>query len=584
GEEPDLEVALGIARGVGASYAVMGSAVDLGSGVRISAEVYDLSTGESIGRAGVEGSADSVLTLVDRLSIGVLQHVVALSPDELPRFDVREITTSSLEALRAYLAGEQRFRRGLWEEAVEDFTRALDEDSTFALAAIRNSQAYGWTEGFSRRVLEFSQQAERNADRLPPRAAMFIHAFAELLEQRRSSIEALEALTARYPDHVEARFALGEAYYHFGERAFFDAEKHRQAFRRALELDPSYSPAYIHLIEDAFARRDSAETRTLLDSYSALSPGGPHAIGFNLLSDLAWGEAAVRERAIEALDTVDAEALRNASTAAIREGAYPWEVSLLVSDALTDSRIDEGNRTRGHLGLSWNYLARGRLEESREPLRTFLVMRDYPPSIAEDAASMWLSVNGYPASAPQQLASKPDDFAHFVDAAYAADQGRFSVIEDEIAGYELRAEEAAAEGDEIGGLAYGSFAQALSAYSALRRGDLPLAVAEYQKPMPRLPVWASGLLRFSIGKALLEDGDAAEAEKYLKSVAPFYVGNVPSQYYLGETYEALGEPERARLHYASFVRWWEEADPELQPWVERARDALERLTRENRSD
>ncbi len=584
GEEPDLDVALGIARGVGASFAVMGSAVDLGSGVRISAEVYDLSTGESIGRARVEGSADSVLTLVDRLSIGVLQHVVALAPEELPRFDVREITTTSLDALRAYLAGEQRFRRGLWEEAIEDFTRALDEDSTFALAALRNSQAYGWTEGFSRRALEFSQQAERNADRLPPRAAMFIHALTGFEEQRRSSIDALEELLGRYPDYVEARYWLGEAYYHFGDRALFGAEKHRQAFLRVLELDPSYSEAYIHLIEDALARRDSADSRELLAAYSALSPGGPHAIGYNLLSDLAWGEEAVRERAMEALDTVDARALGYMSSTAIRAGAYPWEVSLPVSHALTDSRIDEENRIAGHLGLYWNYVARGRLEESRDALHTFLSMLDYTPSIAEGTASMWLSLLGYPASPPQELASKPDNFARFTNAAYAADQGRFSVTEEQIDAYELRAEEAAAQRDEISAPRYESFAQALRVHAALRRGDLPLAITEYQKPMPRLPGWASGLLRFSIGKALLEDGDAAEAEKYLKSVAEFYEGNVPSQYYLGEAYEALDEPEKARLHYASFVRWWEEADPELQPWVERARDALERLTREARTD
>jgi hypothetical protein len=34
------------------------------------------------------------------------------------------------------------------------------------------------------------------------------------------------------------------------------------------------------------------------------------------------------------------------------------------------------------------------------------------------------------------------------------------------------------------------------------------------------------------------------------------------------------------FHYGRFVNWWENADPELGPWLDRARQALERLTSE----
>ncbi|MEJ2343566.1 MAG: hypothetical protein P8Y10_15370, partial [Gemmatimonadales bacterium] len=51
----------------------------------------------------------------------------------------------------------------------------------------------------------------------------------------------------------------------------------------------------------------------------------------------------------------------------------------------------------------------------------------------------------------------------------------------------------------------------------------------------------------------------------------------PREVYLGMTYEALGDPEAARLHYANFIRWWEDADPELQPLVEEATTRLFRL-------
>ena len=43
-------------------------------------------------------------------------------------------------------------------------------------------------------------------------------------------------------------------------------------------------------------------------------------------------------------------------------------------------------------------------------------------------------------------------------------------------------------------------------------------------------------------------------------------------------YEQTGERDKARKEYAFFVEAWEDADPELQPWVDDARLALDRLT------
>lgn len=112
-------------------------------------------------------------------------------------------------------------------------------------------------------------------------------------------------------------------------------------------------------------------------------------------------------------------------------------------------------------------------------------------------------------------------------------------------------------------------------------GDVEVADEEYQKPLAGLPGWATGTVRFAIGTAYLEAGKPTEAVRYLRTFNRHTEAHVPSLYYLGEAYEALGDVEKARLNYAAFVRWWENADPELQPWVERARQSLERLTAES---
>jgi len=46
---------------------------------------------------------------------------------------------------------------------------------------------------------------------------------------------------------------------------------------------------------------------------------------------------------------------------------------------------------------------------------------------------------------------------------------------------------------------------------------------------------------------------------------------------LGELYEAKGDNQRAASNYLAFVELWKNADPELQPKVQEARQRLARL-------
>lgn len=52
----------------------------------------------------------------------------------------------------------------------------------------------------------------------------------------------------------------------------------------------------------------------------------------------------------------------------------------------------------------------------------------------------------------------------------------------------------------------------------------------------------------------------------------------PAELRLAQIHESLNRPDRARLHYARFVELWDDADDQLQPRLEEARRALERLS------
>jgi hypothetical protein len=66
-----------------------------------------------------------------------------------------------------------------------------------------------------------------------------------------------------------------------------------------------------------------------------------------------------------------------------------------------------------------------------------------------------------------------------------------------------------------------------------------------------------------------------EAVPYLRAWP--YDTDSHMHHHLARAYEGMGEYGKAAKEYALFVEAWEDADPELQPWVEDARRALARL-------
>ncbi|HET9332223.1 MAG TPA: adenylate/guanylate cyclase domain-containing protein, partial [Gemmatimonadota bacterium] len=236
---PDLEDALEVGRRTGARYALLGSATALGSDVRLVADVYDLSSGASLGQTQVQGAPDSVYSLVDRLSIGVLETILTGKTDDLPQISLARVTTTSLPALKAYLEAEVLYRRSDFDAAIPLLQQAVEADSTFALAQYRLSHVYGWTEtiGSDLSILAV-ERAARYAERLPEREAILVRAS---LANDRGSLDELDALrqgVRKYPDDVELWFTLGETYYHLGQFALSTDAQHDEAWARAIELDP----------------------------------------------------------------------------------------------------------------------------------------------------------------------------------------------------------------------------------------------------------------------------------------------------------------------------------------------------------
>ena len=209
----DLTHALEVGRDLHAGSVLLGSAVSTGGKVRLSADLYSIE-GDRLGRAQVDGPSDSVLSVVDRLSLALLRDVWR-SKEPIPHLRLAALTTDSLEALRAYLEGERLYRRLDWDSALVAYTRAVETDSTFALAHLRRAQAFGWTGGYgSPESHQSVASAVRFARRLPERDRRLLVGYRLFDEGKPASIDSLRAFVATYPEDVEGWFVLGESMYH----------------------------------------------------------------------------------------------------------------------------------------------------------------------------------------------------------------------------------------------------------------------------------------------------------------------------------------------------------------------------------
>ena len=129
--DPASAEALG--RRTGAGLVVFGTVVPKGrDSVTLRAGVLDAVSGLGQREVEVSGESARIGELADSLGIRILQ---ALGRSRAIG-SVRQVSmgSRSLPALKAFLQGEQFYRRGLWDSALARYDQAIAADSTFALA------------------------------------------------------------------------------------------------------------------------------------------------------------------------------------------------------------------------------------------------------------------------------------------------------------------------------------------------------------------------------------------------------------------------------------------------------------------
>ena len=259
-----LSATVRFGRSLGADELVVGSIRSLPTGVSVHASLVDVVEGKVRSSVDVSGPADSLIELADRIVTGL---VLPEASDRTAGRGKPQIVAPL--ALRGYLAGRAAYRRGDYHGAMQAFGQSLNQDPDFALGGLWLAMSADHANAAEQHDHGLAVAWEHQ-DQLPAAERAYLRAFAgPRYPEPSSAAEALAAwehVVRAAPDRAEAWYRLGESFYYDAELLGLSDGSARagNAFRRALQLDPTCRPAWRMLTLLLARQRDTAELRRVL--------------------------------------------------------------------------------------------------------------------------------------------------------------------------------------------------------------------------------------------------------------------------------------------------------------------------------
>jgi hypothetical protein len=589
-----------VAREFGAAQFVLGSVIWLGEKVQVIAALYT-AEGKLVAKATVTVDSEREMnTLVDDLTRKLLAGRPSAPGEQLAR--AAALTTTSLPALQAFLAGEKEFRAGRLEAAAEAYGRAVDEDSTFALALYRLSTVLDWA-GLTmdrRSPGDVVHQALRFERRLAPHERMLLDARDAYWNGSAREAERLyRAVLATHPADMEAWNELGEVIFHRGVWLGTGIAGARAPFEHVLALAPQNVGARLHLARIAALEGRSGEVDTLVQAAMRLSPYPARSVEMRGLVAFGAGTPAQRaevERTLagEGYDELwvnvwriavytDDPAVGERLSRLLAANGRPRRAQVLALTTAASMQAAQGRWSAARASLA----AAGAAEPAyAAQVRANLALLAALPVSAAELASIRASLESAPAAVPDTI---PDPLSHamgycpslcrtYLLGALAARLGDTAAL-----GSAVRRIAATRPADPHEAELIRFQLHVLEARRLWQGGDAAGALRALEagwpgETLPRFSSYESydhTAERYLRAELLHAAGRDSEALAWYASV-PEDLGagieySAPAHLAQARILEARGNRRRAAWHYRRFIRAWRACDPALRPLVAEAK-------------
>ncbi|MGW8266041.1 MAG: tetratricopeptide repeat protein [Longimicrobiales bacterium] len=561
-----FDVALELAEREGVKAVVAGEVLPLGPGAVVSARLVAAPSGETLwAMRETARTIDAVPDAVDRLSaqmrVRIGESLRSIQGDP----PLEEVTTGSIEALRKYVQSEWAMEMGDTETAEGLIKEAIALDSTFAMAHRKLGVLLSNESRNPEEAREAFTRAFEERDRLSDRERYLAEAayHTYVTEDLDAAVEAYERVLSVYPSDGIAANNLAVLY---GERQELD--KAAGLYLAAIERGRAPVIAYTNAAFTLFRLGKVDSASAVLDQLRGMYPEHPQAMQYAAAFASARFDYARAEGLVRDLVETHPENAR----------MRVWGEAELASYALVRGKLNEGvERMLRAYGLQNE--GGGRFTELRrvvfEALNTATVQR----YLLEDPAGA-ASILEQAVSSEAFRALPPEERGWPELASLFASAGRPDRAREALEVFLREVPDGASKGTDQKGAV-----RAAEAAAALAEGRVEESLGLYREARSLAAecdlCWLPEMGE-AFEAAALPDSAMATYEGYLRAPVLFRSQDDDVNLHrvllgLGRSHEGLGETELAIRYYRRLLDLWSEADPGMQPRVERLRRRVEGL-------
>jgi tetratricopeptide (TPR) repeat protein len=538
--------------------------------------------------------------LADSATVTLLRN---LAPSRrIGAIRMTSLGSSSPAALREFLRGEQYMRRGQRDSAAAYYQRALELDSTFALALSQLSFARAAIVNiFDSLVLEYALRAGMLNRGLAPRESLMlvIDSLWSAWSARGSGLllrrlfGTLDEAARRYPDDPRAWYRWSDFRMHYPFIAGITDEQVLSGFNRAIELDSLWPFAYEHAGVTALSLNESQDALRYEDALLRLTRPLPRRDSVIRLISLLLNPA---RGGVQEIDRV----LESSSRPVLSVVAHVlavWpdsaETALRISRILAarDSRVS-ATATVTARRLEYHLALRGRFEEAyrvREiyatrPLHrgwfaSFALLGAVPPDTAQAVFERWFEDESWLTLRAGRFPGAVDSRVRSIALGWWASREDTSSLRTAASLLQMKVHKSPGDAERRVGLYLHELALA---YLTLARGDTAGALQRLLAVPDSLQLCSAcyaPIARLTTVRLLRARGRHQEAWQHVSGRLDELQGPVVVLWTLerARLAEQLGYREAAIVSYSLVANRWQHADPELQPLVQESREALARL-------